>query len=71
MGIIVLMILFVLIVPTYLLFHVVNGTEDGNLTKKDSSTCLAIMLVFTLVFSAILSLFTSARRHEILAASAA
>lgn len=65
------MILFVLVVPTYLLFRLVNGAEGGNMTAKDNSTYLGILLVFTLLFSAVLSLFTSARRHEILAASAA
>lgn len=34
-------------------------------------TCIGTLLICTLAFSSILSLFTKARRHEILAAAAA
>ena len=33
-------------------------------------TCIGTLLIFTLAFSSALSIFTKARRHEILAAAA-
>jgi len=65
-----LMILFLLIVPTYTLFHLVNAA-GGQLSSREGSVCIGVLLVFTLLFSAVLSLFTSAKRHEILGAAAA
>ncbi|MCJ1431896.1 hypothetical protein MMC27_001252 [Xylographa pallens] len=59
-------ILVVLIVPIWALYHITTNT-NGSAT---SPTCLGVLLVSTLIFSAILSLFTKARRHEILAAAA-
>ncbi|KAI4092361.1 MAG: hypothetical protein LQ339_007958 [Xanthoria mediterranea] len=58
--------LFLLVVPTYALYRV---TEIKASTMN--ATCIGILLVATLVFSAVLSLFTKAKRHEILGASAA
>ncbi|KAF2432801.1 hypothetical protein EJ08DRAFT_630152 [Tothia fuscella] len=40
-------------------------------TGRTDAVCLGTLLVFTLAFSAVLSLFTRARRHEILGAAAA
>jgi hypothetical protein len=37
-------------------------------SAKAYTICFGILLVFTLAFSSVLSLFTKARRHEILAA---
>jgi hypothetical protein len=65
--IITLVILILLLVPVFVLYHLV-----GNLgTHRTDSICIGILLVFTLAFSAVLSLFTRARRHEILGAAAA
>jgi hypothetical protein len=61
------MILLLLVVPVYVLYHLV--TELGN--NRTDTICIGILLVFTLIFSAVLSLFTKAKRHEILAAAAA
>ncbi|KAL8942350.1 MAG: hypothetical protein Q9216_001732 [Gyalolechia sp. 2 TL-2023] len=58
--------LILLVVPTYALYHVTS--KDASSTN---TTCIGILLVATLVFSAVLSLFTKAKRHEILGASAA
>lgn len=69
-GIITLMILFLLIVPIYLLYHIVSR-EDGNLSGRSNAICIGVLLLFTLTFSAIMSLFTRAKRHEILGAAAA
>lgn len=67
-AVITFMILVLLVVPTYLLYHLTNDIEQGSRT---SALCIGVLLVFTLAFSAVLSLFTRARRHEILAAAAA
>lgn len=61
------MLLLLLVVPVYVLYHLV--TELGN--NRTDTICIGVLLVFTLVFSAVLSLFTRAKRHEILAAAAA
>jgi len=61
------MILLLLVVPVYVLYHLV--TELGN--NRINTICIGVLVVFTLVFSAVLSLFTSAKRHEILGAAAA
>ncbi|KAL8862605.1 MAG: hypothetical protein Q9178_001103 [Gyalolechia marmorata] len=59
--------LILLVVPTYALYHVTNIKASST----TNATCIGILLVATLVFSAVLSLFTKAKRHEILGASAA
>jgi hypothetical protein len=66
-GILMVLVLVLLVLPIYLLYHLVHdiGTHNSYLL------CIATLLVFTLGFSSILSLFTRARRHEILAAAAA
>ncbi len=59
------MILVLLVVPVFLLYRFsVQGTIA---TSPDT---IAVLLVFTLVFSLALSAFTKAKRHEIVAASA-
>ncbi|RDI83213.1 hypothetical protein Vi05172_g6944 [Venturia inaequalis] len=65
-SIITLMILVLLVVPVYILYHLVNSKETG----RTDGICLGTLLVFTLAFSAVLSLFTKARRHEILGVAA-
>jgi hypothetical protein len=65
--IITLFILILLIVPIFVLYHLVDSVG----TSKTDSICIGILLVFTLAFSAVLSLFTRAKRHEILGAAAA
>jgi uncharacterized membrane protein YhaH (DUF805 family) len=66
-GILTVIILVLLVVPIYILYHMVHdiGTRDAYMT------CIGTLLIFTLAFSSVLSLFTKARRHEILAAAAA
>lgn len=68
--IITLCILALLIVPIYLLYRLVDGAPDGILTGNENAICIGVLLVFTLLFSAVLSLFTRAKRHEILGAAA-
>ncbi|KAL5418912.1 hypothetical protein PMIN03_000755 [Paraphaeosphaeria minitans] len=60
-------ILLLLIVPIYILYHLVTDVK----TDKVYAICIGILVVATLAFSAVLSLFTKAKRHEILAAAAA
>lgn len=66
-SLITLWILILLIVPIYGLFKV--SSEVNN--PRSDATCIGVLVVATLVFSAIVSLFTKAKRHEILGASAA
>lgn len=70
------MIIALLIVPIYLLYKLVKGnsSKEGNNGKLDThatGVCIGILLVCTLLFSGVLSLFTRAKRHEILGAAAA
>jgi hypothetical protein len=67
--IITLMILFLLIIPIYVLWHLAGELENGKASA--GAATIGVLLVFTLIFSAVLSLFTRARRHEILGAAAA
>jgi hypothetical protein len=61
------MVLILLVLPVYALYRISGVVE--NTTSK--AVCIGILLVATLAFSAVLSLFTRARRHEILGAAAA
>ena len=66
-GIITFIILVLLVVPIYILYNMINNVN----TDRAYAICIGVLLVFTLAFSAVLSLFTRARRHEILASAAA
>lgn len=66
-GIIIFTILILLIVPIYTLYHLVADVG----TNRSYAISIGVLLVFTLAFSAVISLFTRARRHEILGAAAA
>ncbi|KAK4897420.1 hypothetical protein LTR27_004940 [Elasticomyces elasticus] len=68
--IVTIVILFLLIVPIYLLFHLVGGPREP-MNPHANAVCIGILLVFTLLFSAAMSLLTSAKKHEILGAAAA
>lgn len=59
------MVLTLLVVPIWLLYKF--SVEGTIATSPDT---VALVVVFTLVFSAALTGFTKAKRHEILAASA-
>ena len=65
-----LMIVFMLILPIYLLYHLVKRT-DGAMSTHENAVYMGILLVFTLAFAAMMSFFTKAKRHEILGAAAA
>ncbi|KAK5728588.1 hypothetical protein LTR15_001725 [Elasticomyces elasticus] len=69
-AIVTAVILFLLIVPIYLLFHLIGGPREA-MSPHANAVCIGILLVFTLLFSAAMSLFTSAKKHEILGAAAA
>jgi hypothetical protein len=65
--IITITILALLVIPIYALWDLTRKAETGAMV----AAVIGILLVFTLVFSAVLTLFTRAQRHEILAAAAA
>ncbi|KAL8949759.1 MAG: hypothetical protein Q9222_004158 [Ikaeria aurantiellina] len=60
-----ILILFLLMVPIWLLY---NAAVHNTIGK--TSDTIVLILAFTLIFSAALSAFTKAKRHEIVAASA-
>lgn len=64
--IITLLILVLLVVPIYILYEL---TVYNANTVADWE-CIIVLLLFTLLFSCILSSVTKAKRHEILAAAA-
>jgi hypothetical protein len=64
------MIVIMLIVPIYLEYHIIVS-DHGLISGRQTAICIGIMLVFTLTFAAMMSWFTKAKRHEILAAAAA
>jgi hypothetical protein len=61
------MVLALLIIPVYILWHLTRAIQSGT----DTAIVIALLLVFTLTFSGTLSLVTRAQRHEILASAAA
>ncbi|TVY90127.1 hypothetical protein LAWI1_G005360, partial [Lachnellula willkommii] len=65
--IITIIIVAILITPIYILFYLTVGAQDNH----SIAIIISVLLIFTLLFSGVLSLFTRAKRHEILAAAAA
>lgn len=66
LGIITGMLLILMVLPVYALYSLVGQLG----TRKANATYMGVLLVATLAFSAVLALFTRARRHEILGAAA-
>ena len=64
--VITLLILVLLVVPIWILFYLTVKLDTG----VADTVCIGVLLVCTLVFSCVLSLFTKAKRHEVLAAAA-
>ncbi|MCJ1265888.1 hypothetical protein MMC22_005770 [Lobaria immixta] len=62
-------IILLLVVPVYALYRLSNTIQVSGNTSNVSS--IGVLLVASLVFSVVLFLFTKAKRHEILGASAA
>ena len=58
-------VLILLMLPVWLLY---KASVDGTISKTPQ--ILVVVFAFTLIFSAALSAFTKAKRHEIVAASA-
>lgn len=56
------MILVLLILPIYVLYHLVEGMPQ---TARTTGLCIGVLLVFTLLFSACLSLFTRMFSHAL------
>ncbi|TVY46033.1 hypothetical protein LSUB1_G000184 [Lachnellula subtilissima] len=65
--IILLVIVALLIGPVYILWQLTTSSQS----VKSINLIIVVLLLFTLLFSGVLSLFTRAKRHEILAAAAA
>jgi len=65
-AILCLVLISLLVLPVFVLYKVLNDHHN----EKSYTVSIGVLLVFVLVFSAVLSLFTKARRHEIFAAAA-
>ncbi|PQE09657.1 Peptidase C14 caspase domain protein [Rutstroemia sp. NJR-2017a BVV2] len=65
-SLLVLVLLLLLILPVFLLYRL---TEHHNFDIT-YTVSIGVLLIFTLMFSAVLSLFTQAKRHEIFGAAA-
>jgi hypothetical protein len=65
--VITIVIVAILITPIYILFYLTVSPQTGH----SIVIIISVLLIFTLLFSGVLSLFTRAKRHEILAAAAA
>jgi hypothetical protein len=61
-----LVLLCLLVLPVFVLYRL---TVANNLDVTYTSS-IGVLLIFALVFSAVLSLFTQAKRHEIFGAAA-
>jgi hypothetical protein len=64
------MLLALFVLPIYTLYRFSLPDESIN-TNTSNAICIGILLVATLLFSAAMSCFTTAKRHEILGAAAA
>lgn len=84
--IITLVIFLLLVIPVVLLFQltstaievseggnptITTGQSAGNVNTRNTLNAVGVLIVFTLLFSAAMSLVTRAARHELFAASAA
>ena len=67
-GLIITSIIFVLLVLPVVAMYVL--TSIGN-REHGTFNAIGVLVVFTLLFSAAMSLLTKAKRHELFAASAA
>jgi hypothetical protein len=67
---IMVMVLVPLVVPIWALYHVGSIANQANVNTLIAS-CMGILLVATLLFSAAVALFTKGKRHELLGAAAA
>ncbi|KAK6851579.1 hypothetical protein PG995_011704 [Apiospora arundinis] len=61
-----MVLISLLVLPIFVLYKLLNDHPN----EKSYTVSIGVLLVFVLVFSAVLSLFTKARRHEIFAAAA-
>lgn len=66
-GLIITLIIFILLVLPVVAMYKLTSVGDRNSTFD----AVGILVVFTLLFSAAMSLLTKAKRHELFAASAA
>ncbi|THV49563.1 hypothetical protein BGAL_0189g00160 [Botrytis galanthina] len=66
-AILLVTVLTLLIVPVYILWYLNHISTSSSFI----GVVITVLLVFTFIFSAVLSLFTRAKRHEVLAAAAA
>lgn len=68
-------IFILLVIPIVTMYHLTSSIDlDGNtpaVTSRNTFNAVGVLIVFTLLFSAAMSVLTKAARHEMFAASAA
>ena len=73
-GCLITVIIFILlVVPVIIMYFLSSTTDDGKaiITPRQTLNAIGVLIVFTLLFSAAISLVTRAARHELFASSAA
>jgi hypothetical protein len=71
-GLIITSIIFVLLVlPVVAMYHLTSNRVQSGGSHNGTFQAIGVLVVFTLLFSAAMSLLTKARRHELFAAAAA
>lgn len=70
-------IFILLVIPVITMFHLTSQSAEGSdgnshsANTRNTINAVGVLIVFTLLFSAAMSLVTKAARHELFAASAA
>lgn len=64
-------IFILLVIPVVTMYHLTSTSDSTSTNTQDTFNAVGVLIVFTLLFSAAMSLLTKAARHELFAASAA
>lgn len=67
-------IFILLVIPVITMYHLTSTSDSSRsagANSKDTLNAVGVLIVFTLLFSAAMSILTKAARHELFAASAA
>jgi hypothetical protein len=70
-GLIITTIIFILLVLPVVAMYKLTAIGASTQSTQSTFNAIGVLVVFTLLFSAAMSLLTKARRHELFAASAA
>ena len=68
-GLIITVVIFILLVAPVVIMY--SLTSNGHNDSQSTFRAIGVLVVFTLLFSAAMSMLTKAKRHELFAAAAA